>query len=104
VTVGLATGILLPEMGVPLAFLMFSAPFQNQKTCTRYNTEILTKLLEEWKHSLGKHNGKVFKAYVAITDTDLMECGALVLVFPRFGCLSVILIYVSPGAITGTRY
>lgn len=59
--------------GVPLAFLLFSAPAGNKHTAAGYNTEILTKLLKEWVTALGKQNGKSFSAAIAITDTDLME-------------------------------
>ena len=61
------------KKGVPLTFLLFSAPRGNRKTCTGYNTEIITKLLGKWKKSLGSQNGEPFEPYVAITDTDLME-------------------------------
>jgi hypothetical protein len=32
--------------GIPLAFLLFSVPAGNQKTCAGYNTEIIAKLLD----------------------------------------------------------
>ena len=73
--------------GVPLAFLLFSAPSGNRKTCAGYNTEIIAKLLNKWRDSLGRRNGESFEAWVAITDTDLMERGALILVFPRIWLL-----------------
>ena len=73
--------------GIPLAFLLFSAPGGNQKTCAGYNTEIIAKLLTEWRHSLGSRNGELFDVHVAITDTNLMERGALVLVFPMIWLL-----------------
>ena len=73
--------------GVLLAFLLFSAPSGNRKTCAGYNMEIIAKLLNKWRDSLGRRNGKSFEAWVAITDTDLMECGALILVFPRIWLL-----------------
>lgn len=73
--------------GVPLAFFLFSAPGGNQKTCAGYNMEIIAKLLQEWKRSLGRWNNELFKVYVAITDTDLMERGVLVLVFPKIWLL-----------------
>ena len=61
------------KKGVPLMFLLFSAPRGNQKTCTEYNMKIITKLLGKWKKSLGSWNGEPFKSYVAMTDTDMME-------------------------------
>ncbi|KIP02982.1 hypothetical protein PHLGIDRAFT_121990 [Phlebiopsis gigantea 11061_1 CR5-6] len=67
--------------GVPLAFLLFSAPTKNKQTSAGYDTDILTELLREWKMSLGKRNGEEFTVYVAITDTDLMERNALLAVF-----------------------
>lgn len=73
--------------GVPLAFLFFSAPSGNRHSAAGYNTEILAKLLETWKKSLGERDGKPFEAWVAITDTDLKERGALLCVFPRIWLL-----------------
>ena len=75
------------KKGVPLTFLLFSAPGGNQKTCAGYNMEIIRKLLQKWKNSLGICGGESFKPYVAINNTDLMERGALVLVFPRIWLL-----------------
>lgn len=69
--------------GIPLAFLIFSAPSGNQQSSAGYDTEILVKLLNEWRKSLGKNtSGKVFNCVVAITDTDLKERAALIRVFP----------------------
>jgi hypothetical protein len=59
--------------GIPLTFLLFSAPSGNRHTAAGYNTEVIARLLEEWKKSMGKRDGKAFEAWVAITDTDLME-------------------------------
>ena len=70
------------KKGVPLAFLLFSAPSRNWHTAAGYNMEIIVKLIDQWKKSLGTQNGKEFKAWVAITDTDLMERGTLLIVFP----------------------
>jgi hypothetical protein len=73
--------------GVPVAFLMFSAPTGNKQSSSGYNTEILTKLLRLWKASLGKcgeHHGfagVVFNPFTCITDTDMKERGALFTVF-----------------------
>ncbi|KAI0046733.1 hypothetical protein FA95DRAFT_1667971 [Auriscalpium vulgare] len=68
--------------GLPLAFFLFSAPGGNRHTAAGYNTEVLTQLLTGWRNSLGTRDGVSFTACVAITDTDLMERGALVTVFP----------------------
>ena len=40
--------------GIPLAFLLFSAPSGNRHTAAGYNTEVIARLLGEWKKSLGK--------------------------------------------------
>lgn len=48
----------------------------------RYNTEILEKLLKDWKSTLGERDGRTFEPAMAITDTDLMECNVLMRVFP----------------------
>lgn len=61
------------KKGVPLAFLLFSAPSGNRHTAAGYNTDVIAKLMAEWKKSLGMRNGTAFEAWVAITDTDLME-------------------------------
>lgn len=38
--------------GVPIAFLMFSAPTDNKQSSAGYNTTILTKLLRKWHESV----------------------------------------------------
>jgi hypothetical protein len=73
--------------GVPLAFFFFSAPSGNRHTAASYNMEILGHLLQEWKTSMGTRNGISFEPLVAITDTDIKERGALVLIFPRIWLL-----------------
>ena len=67
--------------GVPLAFLLFSAPTKNKQTSAGYDTQILTELLREWKSALETRNGEAFTVHVAITDTDLMEQNTLAAVF-----------------------
>lgn len=68
--------------GVPLAFLLFSAPSGNRQTSAGYDTEVLTRLLREWRSSLEKHrNGQSFYCLVGVTDTDLKERAALLDVF-----------------------
>ncbi|KAJ7850480.1 hypothetical protein B0H14DRAFT_2581920 [Mycena olivaceomarginata] len=69
--------------GVPVAFLMFSAPTGNKQPSCDYDTEILTKLLRASK-SLTKCGRLysflkvVFCLFTGITDTDLKERGAQV--------------------------
>jgi hypothetical protein len=40
------------KKGIPVAFLLFSAPTGNKQSSAGYNTAILTKLLQAWKDSL----------------------------------------------------
>ncbi|KAJ7163718.1 hypothetical protein C8R46DRAFT_998727 [Mycena filopes] len=74
--------------GVPVAFLLFSAPGGNKQTSSGYDTKILTKLLGKWSESLNKCGhlygfpGVIFRPLSAITDTDLKERGALIIIFP----------------------
>ncbi|KAK7026686.1 hypothetical protein VNI00_015559 [Paramarasmius palmivorus] len=75
-------GIDEERKGVPLAFLFFSAPSQNRHTAGGYSREILVELLNQWKVWLGERDGETFDVLVAITDTDLKERGALLVVFP----------------------
>ncbi|KAF8895752.1 hypothetical protein CPB84DRAFT_1848321 [Gymnopilus junonius] len=65
--------------GVPVAFFLFSAPAGNQAMHAGYNTDILEELIIKWKMYLGKHSTthEFFMPFVAITDTDTKECGAL---------------------------
>ncbi|KIJ29675.1 hypothetical protein M422DRAFT_268903, partial [Sphaerobolus stellatus SS14] len=69
--------------GIPIAFLMFSAPSGNRQTSSGYNTEILTKLLQKWRDELEKFGKQTFEVLVMITDTDMKERGALLNVFPH---------------------
>ncbi|KAL7283273.1 hypothetical protein ACG7TL_002702 [Trametes sanguinea] len=75
------------KRGVPLAFLLFSAPSGNQNTSAGYNTEILTRLISRWQAALGSRDDAPFAPRVAITDTDLKERGALLNVFPSIWLL-----------------
>ena len=69
--------------GVPVAFFLFSAPTGNQATHAGYNTEILYRLLNEWREHLNRSKPKtLFQPCVAITDTDTKERGALLQVWP----------------------
>jgi hypothetical protein len=80
-------GIDEDQKGIPLTFLFFSAPSGNRHTAAGYNTEIIEELLMKWTQTLGICNGVRFVMYVAITDTDLMECNALVAIFPEIWLL-----------------
>jgi hypothetical protein len=79
--------------GVPVAFLMFSAPTGNKQSSAGYDTAILTKLIRKWRDSvtacghLHSFAGEVFCPYTAITDTDLKERGALIAVIPSIWLL-----------------
>jgi len=69
--------------GVPVVFLLFSAPTGSQATHAGYDTDILTELLKAWANSMGKDpEGRCFSPKVAITDTDTKERGALLNVWP----------------------
>ncbi|KIO25195.1 hypothetical protein M407DRAFT_25419 [Tulasnella calospora MUT 4182] len=68
--------------GVPLCFMLFSAPTGNRQTSAGYDTEVLKELLQKWKDWLSSRSGRLFEPLVAITDTDTKERGALLVVFP----------------------
>jgi hypothetical protein len=76
-------GIDKRNRGVPLAFLLFSAPSNNKTTSSGYDHEIIRKLLQQWKDSLGIRNGESFAPAVIITDTDAKERKAGAIVFPE---------------------
>ncbi|KAI0077030.1 hypothetical protein K474DRAFT_1555911, partial [Panus rudis PR-1116 ss-1] len=78
----IAMGIDAKGQGLPVALFLFSAPTGTQATHAGYNTEILTNLLKTWRDWMGERNGEKFEPYVGMTDTDLKERGALVLVWP----------------------
>jgi hypothetical protein len=79
--------------GIPVAFLMFSAPTGNKQSSSGYDTGILTKLLGAWKEAVTKcgekHSfpGVIFCPFTCITDADLKERGALLAVFPSIWLL-----------------
>ncbi|KAF7355782.1 MULE domain-containing protein [Mycena sanguinolenta] len=79
--------------GIPVAFLLFSAPTGNRQSSAGYDTAILTKLIRSWRDSitacghLHSFAGVVFCPYTAITDTDLKERGALIAVCPSIWLL-----------------
>ncbi|KAJ7064412.1 hypothetical protein B0H15DRAFT_958619 [Mycena belliarum] len=74
--------------GVPIAFLLFSAPAGNKQSSSGYDTTILTKLIRKWSESLNRcahlygRAGIIFRPISAITDTDLKERAALIIIFP----------------------
>ncbi|KAJ6605106.1 hypothetical protein B0H10DRAFT_1957228 [Mycena sp. CBHHK59/15] len=74
--------------GVPVTFLLFSAPTGNKQSSSGYNASIISKLIGKWTESLNKcaslygRTGVKFKPCCAITDTDLKERAALIIVFP----------------------
>ena len=70
--------------GVPIAFFLFSAPTGNKATQAGYNTTILKELLSHWHDHLNhlEPSNMTFTPYVAITDTDTKERGALLQVWP----------------------
>ncbi|KAJ7147815.1 hypothetical protein C8R43DRAFT_1129369 [Mycena crocata] len=78
--------------GVPVAFLLFSAPTGNKQSSAGYNTSIIAKLVGKWRDSLNKcaalygKTGIRFNPRCAITDTDLKERAALLIVFPCLNC------------------
>ncbi|KAI0336984.1 hypothetical protein BDW22DRAFT_1295758, partial [Trametopsis cervina] len=79
--VWIALGVNESGYGVPVVMFLFSAPTGNKATHAGYDTNILTELLSKWKEWLGKRDGESFTPYVAITDTDFKERGALIRVW-----------------------
>ncbi|KAJ7765862.1 hypothetical protein DFH07DRAFT_683022, partial [Mycena maculata] len=81
------------KKGIPVAFLLFSAPTRNKQSSSGYDTAILAKLLQTWKDTLtrcGHQYGfprTIFNPFTAITDTDLKERGALLVVIPTIWLL-----------------
>jgi hypothetical protein len=73
-------------LGLPIAFFLFSAPTGSRATHAGYNTEILRELLSQWRAHLSRGKDVAFKPFVAITDTDTKERGALLSVWPNI-CL-----------------
>lgn len=67
--------------GVPVAFLLFSAPTGNRQTSAGYDTAIHSEMLGKWKVWL-QRKGCVFNPRVEITDTDTKERRALLCLFP----------------------
>lgn len=80
--VWIALGVDDSGHGIPVAMFLFSAPAGNRATHAGYDTNILTELLKAWMVWLGTQLGEQFRPYVAITDTDFKERGALIRVWP----------------------
>jgi hypothetical protein len=66
---GVVMGIDEDRHGVPVAFLLFSAPTDNKHTAAGYDTEVLARLLSKWSEAMSKFAGFTFKPAVAITDS-----------------------------------
>ena len=81
----IAMGLDSRGKGLPLALFLFSAPTGNQATHAGYNRSILRELLDQWRLHLSKSHP--FLPYVAITDTDTKERGALQDVWPSIWLL-----------------
>ncbi|KAF8580992.1 hypothetical protein K439DRAFT_1619397 [Ramaria rubella] len=77
----IALGVDETGKGVPLAFLLFSAPTGNKATQAGYDTTVLYELLKAWHDSLGTWKGEIFKPTIVITDTDTKERGTLILLW-----------------------
>lgn len=77
----IALGVDESGAGVPVAMFLFSAPTGTRATHAGYDTTILTELLSSWKAWLGTCNNEPFQPFVAITDTDAKERGALILIW-----------------------
>ena len=65
--------------GLPVALIIFTARKEAKATHADYNGQLLTHLLEKWKHAMGKHlvTGEEFSISVANTNNDARERHAL---------------------------
>jgi hypothetical protein len=65
--------------GLPVALIIFTARKEAKATHADYNGQLLSHLLEKWKHAMGKHpvTGEEFSISVANTDNDARERHAL---------------------------
>ncbi|KAI0048580.1 hypothetical protein FA95DRAFT_1605087 [Auriscalpium vulgare] len=84
ILVWIAMGINAQRKGIPVAFMLFSAPSGAKATHAGYNTAIITELLVGWRDWLSSRplaNGRIFTPISAITDTDPKERGALIIVW-----------------------
>ena len=73
-------GIDKQRKGVPLAFLLFSAPSGNSFKPSGYDHYIETA--SEMEDSLERNTNTPYSPAIAITDTDYKERKALLAVFP----------------------
>lgn len=81
----IAMGVDEAHHGIPVAMFLFSAPSGNRATHAGYDTEILAELLGEWKKWMGcspDEAKRPFEPFVAMTDTDTKERGALLRIWP----------------------
>ncbi|KAJ8078160.1 hypothetical protein PM082_000366 [Marasmius tenuissimus] len=79
----IALGVDDQKKGLPVALFLFSAPTGNKASHAGYNTEILRKLLLNWRLHLERiRPSQSFIPHSAITDTDTKERGALLRVWP----------------------
>ncbi|KAK1234712.1 hypothetical protein PQX77_002079, partial [Marasmius sp. AFHP31] len=79
----IALGVDDQKKGLPVALFLFSAPTGNKASHAGYNTEILRKLLLNWRLHLERSRpSQFFIPHSAITDTDTKERGALLRVWP----------------------
>ncbi|EIW63778.1 uncharacterized protein TRAVEDRAFT_97696, partial [Trametes versicolor FP-101664 SS1] len=82
----IAMGVDEAHHGVPVAMFLFSAPSGNRATHAGYDTEILTEILGSWRDWMGKSPDEAnipFEPFVAMTDTDQKERGALLNLWPN---------------------
>ncbi|KAJ7094102.1 hypothetical protein C8R44DRAFT_749621 [Mycena epipterygia] len=81
------------KKGIPVAFLLFPAPTGNRQSSAGYDTEILAKLIRTWQNTLTNCGhlygfaGVIFSPFTAITDMDMKERGALIIVIPAIWLL-----------------
>jgi hypothetical protein len=68
--------------GVPVGFLLFSAPVGNRNTSAGYDSTILQTLLECWKDAVEADGQGPLDIRVVMTDTDLKERLALSQIWP----------------------
>ncbi|KAI0038559.1 hypothetical protein FA95DRAFT_1585462 [Auriscalpium vulgare] len=85
ILVWIAMGITKAGKGVPVVFMLFSAPSGAKATHAAYNTAVITELLLSWKTWMSSRplaKGRTFMPWMAITDADPKERGALIVVWP----------------------
>lgn len=73
--------------GVPLTFFLCIAQSENKHAADRYATDILEHMLMYWREWLSSQDDEAFEVLVPIMDTELMEHGTLLRVFPRIWLL-----------------